>query len=235
MSALESEQPEAASLARGYRDAYRALRAIVDELTAHCLPAEPLTLDQLLDEFERVADAARTVYICELGPRIGWEEPCLGERATWQLRTYCIDRDSGQHGDQRDRFITGELGDGFEGSGLDLAARAYRRECGWDRPPGDGGIWLVGLHPTCWVGADGDQERSARGNLVGFLIVHDRDEDGQYESVAHIWTATRWRRRGIASHLLGQARARFPIAQIEGPATEAGAALVGACAPGLRR
>jgi len=95
MSALEREQPEAASLAHGYRDAYRALRAIVDEPTTHCLPAEPLTLNQLLDEFERVADAARTVYIRELGPRIGWQARFPGESAAWELRTYCIDLDSG--------------------------------------------------------------------------------------------------------------------------------------------
>jgi hypothetical protein len=69
--------------------------------------------------------------------------------------------------------------------------------------------------------------------LVGFLIVHDRDEDGNYEAVAHIWTAALWRRRGIASHLLDQARRRFPIVAIEGPPTELGAALVTARASDL--
>ena len=117
---------------------------------------------------------------------------------------------------------------------MELAARAYRRECKWDSSPGDGGVWLIMLHPTSWTGSDEDlNDWSAGGELVGFLIVHDRDEDGNYESVAHIWTAALWRRRGIASHSLDQARRRFPIVAIEGPPTELGAALVNARASDL--
>ncbi|OLM10621.1 hypothetical protein Ae505Ps2_0744c [Pseudonocardia sp. Ae505_Ps2] len=35
------------------------------------------------------------------------------------------------------------------------------------------------------------------GRLAGFVIAHDRDDDGEYETVAHIWTAASRRRRGI--------------------------------------
>jgi hypothetical protein len=37
------------------------------------------------------------------------------------------------------------------------------------------------------------------GNLVGFAILYDRDEDDQYEALGHIRTAAAARRRGIAA------------------------------------
>lgn len=87
---------------------------------------------------------------------------------------------------------------------------------------------------TSWSGPEEHEERwSASGNVVGFLILQDRDEDGEYESVAHIWTAALWRRRGIAAHLLEQGCAPFPVVAIEGPPTELGAALVSARAAHL--
>jgi ribosomal protein S18 acetylase RimI-like enzyme len=165
---------------------------------------------------------------------MSWQAPFLGRDCDWELRTHSIDLDSRGRGDDQDAFSTNELALGFEDSVLDMAARAYRRECKWDFSPGDGGVWLIVLRPTSWSASEEHEERrSASGNLVGFLILHDRDADGEYESVAHIWTAARWRRRGIATHLLEQARARFPVAAIEGPPTELGAALVSARAAHL--
>jgi ribosomal protein S18 acetylase RimI-like enzyme len=65
-----------------------------------------------------------------------------------------------------------------------------------------------------------------RGHLAGFLILYDRDDDGIYESIGHIWTAKAWRRRGIARRLLREARSRFGATKFEGPFSEDGAAFV---------
>ncbi|WP_369688720.1 GNAT family N-acetyltransferase [Actinomadura kijaniata] len=85
------------------------------------------------------------------------------------------------------------------------------------------------LSPESRTSAGNDETALYSGHLVGFLIVRDRDENGIYESVAHIWTASSWRRRGIARRLLNEARARFPIAEVEGPYTEDGSAFLDAC------
>ncbi|MBN9757864.1 GNAT family N-acetyltransferase [Pseudonocardia sp. Ae717_Ps2] len=58
------------------------------------------------------------------------------------------------------------------------------------------------------------------GHLTGFVVVHDRDNDGDYETVAHIWTAVAWRRRGIARRLLAEARSRFSVTAFEEPYTK---------------
>jgi GNAT superfamily N-acetyltransferase len=74
-----------------------------------------------------------------------------------------------------------------------------------------------GPDETCWFYS---------GHLASFAILHDRDHDTRYESDAHVWTAAAWRGRGFASTLLREARRRFDRKHVEGPATEAGAALV---------
>jgi len=94
----------------------------------------------------------------------------------------------------------------FDESPFFMAARAYRRECGWDFTPAKAGIWVFAVAPYTWLGSD--EDGTATGRLVGFLILHDRDEDGTYESLAHIWTASAWRRRGIARKMLAEARRR---------------------------
>jgi hypothetical protein len=182
MSKLRSDQPPAPSLERAYRDAYTALRSLVDDPTTRTRPADDPFVDDLVGEFERVAREARTIWTRELGPRMSWQAPFLGRDCDWELRTHCIDLDSGGRGDDQDAFSTNELALGFEDSVLDMAARAYRRECKWDFSPSDGGVWLIVLRPTSWSGPEEHEERrSASGNLVGFLILHDRDEDGEYE------------------------------------------------------
>jgi ribosomal protein S18 acetylase RimI-like enzyme len=99
-------------------------------------------------------------------------------------------------------------------------------------------VWLLAAAPRSLIGGDDTEPRSATGNIVGFVVLQDRDEDGAYESVAHIWTARGWRRQGIASRLLAHAREHYPIRYVEGPATEAGSKLIRARAnelaePGL--
>lgn len=70
-------------------------------------------------------------------------------------------------------------------------------------------------------------------DLVGFVVVHDRDDDGDYESIAHIWTATAWRRRGVAAQLVRAARDLMPINAVEEPITGSGQALLGSVASDL--
>lgn len=61
------------------------------------------------------------------------------------------------------------------------------------------------------------------GNLVGFVILHDRDEDGELDSLAHIWTAASARGRGVGQRLVAEVRSRFPgVQHIEGPITDDG-------------
>jgi ribosomal protein S18 acetylase RimI-like enzyme len=120
--------------------------------------------------------------------------------------------------------VTGlEWGDDLDGP-FGHAATAYRRECGWDFSPGEAGIWLVMLAPVSGMGF-GDEPWTYTGHLIGFAILYDRDGDA-YRSVGHVWTASAWRRRGIARRLLSEARSRFAFEHIEGPYTEDGAALV---------
>src|SRR5262249_6020435 len=60
----------------------------------------------------------------------------------------------------------------------------------------------------------------------GFAVLYDRDKDNQYESLAHIWTASVARRRGVATALIAYAREHFPLRSVEGPLTNDGAALI---------
>jgi ribosomal protein S18 acetylase RimI-like enzyme len=60
------------------------------------------------------------------------------------------------------------------------------------------------------------------GNLIGFAIMYDPPEP---EGVSHVWTARAWRRRGIASRLLDEARSRFGSDRLQGPFTSDSAAL----------
>ena len=116
----------------------------------------------------------------------------------------------------------------WHGSALDYAGRAYTRECGWDFPPGEGGVWLLRLAPVQGVEGD-DTPWSYFGHVTGFVVLSDRDEDGSYEAVGHIWTASRWRRKGIAQRLLTEAKSRFQFTDVEQPYSDDGAAFLRAC------
>jgi ribosomal protein S18 acetylase RimI-like enzyme len=124
--------------------------------------------------------------------------------------------------------VTEGPGGRWTGSALNRAGLVYKRACRWDFPPGEAGVWLLMLAPTAARGGEEGQWFFS-GRLAGFVIVYDRDEDGSYESVGHIWTATAWRRRGIARRLLAEARSRFAITAVEEPYTEQGAAFLNAC------
>jgi len=117
----------------------------------------------------------------------------------------------------------------WHGSALDYAGRAYKRECGWDFPPGQEGVWLLSLAPIQCVGDDDSPWWSYTGHLTGFVVLSDRDEDESYEAVSHIWTASRWRRRGIAQRLMTNAKSRFEFTEIEQPYSTDGDAFLKAC------
>lgn len=104
----------------------------------------------------------------------------------------------------------------WEHSAPALAARGYRRESRWDHSPGEAGIWLLCVMPYESMGA------SWIGRLVAFAIIHDRDMDGEYESLAHLWTACSCRRRGLGGWLMREAQARFPLNEVGPRVTDDG-------------
>ncbi|MET9263674.1 GNAT family N-acetyltransferase [Amycolatopsis sp. NPDC004079] len=213
-------------------EAYRALAALVP---SNAVNAEAsASLPEVLSEFRHLVDKAEFATVAQIGPPVSWQAPRCDD--DWDLAVSGIDCDNDAYGFGDVRLdantVEGPAGT-WRGSALDRAGMAYKRACGWDFPPGDAGVWLVMLAPEAAVGGEDDQW-SYDGRLAGFVVVYDRDEDGAYESVGHIWTATAWQRRGIARRLLAEARSLFPITSVEEPYTAAGAAFLAACPdPGL--
>lgn len=72
--------------------------------------------------------------------------------------------------------------DHWETSALARAGRAFKRQCRWDFSGDETGMWLVSVQPYAAIG-DGHR-MTWTGTLTGFVILHDRDEDGNYESLA---------------------------------------------------
>lgn len=207
------------------RDAYRALRAIVPPVYLTAPEDDPLPI--IVDELDTVYRMAHEAIDAERGPRMTW----LGnvdEEAWPSSAVFVVDIDSGTHSDPvgAECLVEWSSGDWKE-SALARAAKAYQRECRWDAPPGEDGVWVVAASPYRWI------EGAFYGNLVGFVVVHDRDDDGEYESIAHIWTATAWRRHGIADQLIRTTRDLLPINTVEEPITSSGQALLGSAASDL--
>ena len=212
---------------RAYRVAFRALRLDVRRRDpdggARGQPGRSLVARLRL---RHVFDGAMMAFAVERGPFCLWR----GDHDDWSPVTLVVDCDTDEHTNANE---AGELlwdGDDFPGSGLGRAASAYRRECGWDFPPGDAGVWLVAACPySAFRG--GTEEWTISGNLAAFAVLHDRDDDGRYESLAHVWTARGWRRRGLAARLLHEAYSRFGVTEIEHPMTDDGDALIKASPP----
>jgi ribosomal protein S18 acetylase RimI-like enzyme len=226
-------QPEAPELERAYREAIAALAPLIRAAKQFEVPVEDLDMTELPAELDGRHEAARMSWARELGPPMSWEAPYTDGPEDWVLKTYCLDLDSGTHSESASLFRTDDLRQEFHSSALGVAARAYKREAGWDHAPGEAGIWLIALRPRMWFPDPDEEIVGVSGDLIGFLILHDRDHDMSYESLAHIWTAARWRRRGIAAELMDMARARFPVTAVEGPATELGRSLLEARASDL--
>ncbi|MBF0688601.1 MAG: hypothetical protein IR158_12660 [Cellulomonas sp.] len=207
-----------------FRAAHQALRSLI--------PPETLTvgddadLQDVVDDLEQLVDLARENAAAVLGPTITW----AGSKPSgdpWSSVTLQADLDGRVHDDPPGLSDFGE----WPSSALARASRAYRRECAWDHAPGEAGIWLLSVAPYKCL-ALGERAHWT-GTITGFVILHDRDGDAEYESLAHIWTAQAWRRRGVAGNLVREASKRFSVSRAEGPATDGGRLLLEACAPAL--
>lgn len=222
------EFPEDPQIEGVYRTAYRALGDLVSIKHAMHVEDENLILSEVISHMRSVVDEAEMTVAARLGPLISWSGP--RREGDWSLIAASADLDSGgrDFGDVKLASSAFEgSGGGWHGSAMDSAARAYKREAGWDFAPGEGGVWLLMLAPVSGSGSpDGDRPWFYSGHLVGFVVLHDRDDDDVYESVAHIWTASAWRRRRIARRLMDEARSRFSFTGVEGPYTEDGGAFL---------
>jgi ribosomal protein S18 acetylase RimI-like enzyme len=220
------EFPVVPELEKALRTAHRALESIA--VRGLFAPEEDLQgISEVVAQFSTMVDNAEDAIAAQIGPRVHWRAP-FGDG--WDLLVTGVDLDGGalDFGEAKlnESAFEGPQGDWID-SPLNRAARGYKREAGWDFAPDETGIWVLMLAPVSKVGGDGDDEDSHQsGHLIGFVVVQDRDEDGSYESIAHIWTASAWRRRGIARRLLSEASSRFPIAGIEGPYSDDGAAFL---------
>lgn len=220
------EFPSAPNLENAYRTAHTALASLLPQRAV--VPEAEASFPEVLSQFQFLVDQAEMLTIGQIGAPISWEAPRTD--GDWNLIVAGIDLDGDAHdfGDielRADAF-TGPKGT-WHGSALDRAGLAYKRACGWDFTPGNAGVWLVMLAPLSASGGDGLWGYGGR--LVSFVLIYDRDNDGAYESIGHIWTASAWHRRGLARHLLTEARARFPITNIEKPYTTDGSAFLAAC------
>lgn len=207
-----------------FRAAHQALRALAAPGTV--TGADDALLPDIVDELEDLVRFARDTAAADLGPTHSW----VGEPSPdgqWAPVILQLDLDAYAQDDPRG----GSHNVVWEDSAMALAARAYRRECHWDHSPGDAGIWLLSVAPFSSMGLAG--KTTWRGTLAGFAILYDRDGDGRYETLAHMWTASGWRRRGIGSSLVQTAKARFALQQADGPITDVGRLLLRACAPEL--
>jgi ribosomal protein S18 acetylase RimI-like enzyme len=199
-----------------------------DELHGRAV-AEMLRLglhQELRYDARKVLDLLLAEYDATFGPRldlVGDDQVSLGEG---YMLAFCFDEnDEEMERGQRLHLpkYFGEESADWENSGFNRAARSYQRECGWDFPPGESGVWLAYCLPT--DGCGGKDELNYGANLAGFLVLHDRDEDGNYESLAHVWTAKAVRNKNIGKMLVTEARRRFPVRQVEWPVTKLGTAL----------
>lgn len=220
--------PDVPDVEAAYRTAFRTLGDLVPARRKSYIDEENLCLTEVISQFRFVVDEAEMTVAAQLGPLIDWLGP--HQEGGWGLIAASIDFDGDNLGfgdfTLSDNAYEGRDGRWF-GSPMDCAARAYKREAGWDFAPSDSGIWLLTLAPVSASGG-GDEGRPwyYSGHLVGFVTLYDHDDDGLYESVGHIWTASAWRRRGIARRLLEEAHARFSVTRVLGPYTEDGSAFL---------
>lgn len=208
-----------------FRAAHQALRALIPAATL-TIPDDEESLPEVVEDLQDLVRLARETAAAELGPSIRWVSPRPEEDLSAPVMLQ-IDLDGYSGDDPAGAYRI----DHWETSSLARAGRAYKRECRWDFSPDETGMWLVSVRPYAAIG-DGHQ-MTWTGILTGFAILHDRDEDGNYESLAHIWTARAWRRRGVGSGLLRRARERFTVRYVEGPITEEGRLLIETYVPDL--
>ncbi len=180
---------------------------------------EEALASDLLYDIEAMARMMRDEYAAVFGPNV----QLVGHHETTMDAGHVvvIDWDNFDGQPTFEDIAPGELAlpkrATFDESGYAEAAQAYRRACGWDFSPGGDGVWIT--YNLLTDGSGGSEEMHYNAHLVGFVILYDRDGDGEYESLAHMWTAKAARRKGVASRLLEAARARG-VTNVEGPLTE---------------
>jgi ribosomal protein S18 acetylase RimI-like enzyme len=173
----------------------------------------------LLHDVRQLAETLSKDYAAQFGPCLSVEGPARASMKEPHILAFGFD-------DDLPKLCPFALPSGLEwnDSGLEQAASAYRRAGHWDFAPGEAGIWL--LYYLITEGHGGEEGNWwYNGNLVGFAILYDRNKDGHYESLGHIWTASAARRRGVATALIAYARKHFLLRTIEYPLTDDGAAL----------
>ena len=188
-------------------------------ITLHDVPIDPTPVPGLAAALAAAMDALGDVLTerdLQYAPpdRFGDDLTALADELRSVLDTVCT------------RALVAERGAGacpdvrtdWAESAFHRAAAVYRRECSWDFTPDESGVWVCAFAPTAYesVGCDDERDWRVRGDLIGFVILHDRDGDGDPDSVAHLWTASGWRRRGIARALHAIATERFPVCGVEG-------------------
>lgn len=214
------EFPQVPEIDAAYRAAQAALLSIADPQRTLGDGEEGLHLTELISHLRALLVEAEMTVASRLGPLIDWTAD--RREGNWQPIPIGVGLTEGEHD-----FGAAELsqsayegpGGAWHGSPLERAAYAYKREAGWDFTPDDSGFWLLMLAPVHGFGGGDNEEWMYTGHLTGFIILHDRDHDGEYETIAHMWTASAWRRRGVARRLMAEARSRFPITNVERPYT----------------
>ncbi|UKJ63253.1 hypothetical protein H1Q78_16485 [Cellulosimicrobium cellulans] len=207
-----------------YREVHRALGLLSSPHDDLSSPDDPFP--EVVDDLERMVRRAREAAAASLGPSYHWTGPQDQVDREWGSITLQLDFDMGELDEPEGCSFSGD----WDESGLGLAARVYRRECGWDFAPRDAGIWLLAIQPYRGGGAGKLMRWS--GVVTAFVILYDRDNDDNYETLGHLWTAQHWRRRGVATKLVQQARERFPVRRVDGLSRN-GRAFLEACAPDL--
>lgn len=190
------------------REAHRALRAIAPSTTMTTEDNEYLA--HVVDDLDMLYRLADEAINAERGPRMSWPGDIGDGEDFPRLVIMTVDMEEGTLSDPAGvDCLTRWSSDDWTDTAPAKAAMAYKRETRWDTPPDQAGVWIIAASPYGWS-CD-----TFRGNLVGFAVLHDRDGDGAYESLAHIWTAAAWRRRGIGDRRSTDPRGPRPDAHQE--------------------
>lgn len=208
------------------RETHRALRALVP--SANITAEADEFLAHVVDDLDTLYRLANEAIVAERGPRMSWPGDLADGEDFPPFIVMSVDMDEGSLSDPAgaDCLARWSAAD-WKTTAPAQAALAYKRETRWDTPPDQAGVWIIVASPYGWS-CD-----TFRGNLVGFAVFHDRDDDGAYESLAHIWTAAAWRRRGIGGRLIRAARDLMPIRSVEEPITSNGQSLLNSVARDL--
>ncbi|QIK82975.1 GNAT family N-acetyltransferase [Sanguibacter sp. HDW7] len=205
-----------------YRDAHRGLRALARPGALVSNSAD-VDLHVVIDELEKLVEWAIEAADADFGPSIVVAAPF--DDARWvdggYIETVDLDR-----GTLEERPVKVDA-HSWRDSAMQRAARAYSRAGQYDMQPGSDGLWILHIEPV-----EGHDE-SWTGSLTGFVVLYDRDRDGRYEALAHVWTASQCQRRGVGTRLVREALANHKIAYVEGPLSEGGRRLLQVAAPDL--